>query len=149
MSKRQATIERGLTRGEVAGLLGTSVSSVRRMEGKTLHPIRDRDGVWRFDPDEVKRVPSRWREPEPRRVKKREGRLAARVFALFDEGMSLSEIVQELEEPPTVIRGLYAEWCMSLDDGERARADAAAVEAERAHWGEISRVVAGESSRIR
>lgn len=141
MSKRQGETEAGLTRGDVAGLLGTSVSSVRRMEGKVLHPTRDSDGVWRFDPEQVRHLPSRWRDPEQPRPKKREGRLAARVFALFDQGMSLPEIVQELEEPPGVIRALYAEWSVSLEEGERVRVDKALAGEERARWDDLARTV--------
>ena len=46
----------GITRGEVAKLLGKSVATVRRMEGSELHPTVDTKGVNRFAPDDVARV---------------------------------------------------------------------------------------------
>jgi septal ring factor EnvC (AmiA/AmiB activator) len=45
-----------MTRGQVAKRLGKSVATVRRMEGRELHPSRDRNGVFQFDPAEVERV---------------------------------------------------------------------------------------------
>lgn len=45
-----------LTRGQVAKRLGKSVATVRRLEGRELHPRRDAKGVLRFDPDEVEAV---------------------------------------------------------------------------------------------
>jgi hypothetical protein len=45
-----------LTRGQVAKRLGKSIATVRRMEGRALHPKRDQKGVLRFNPAEVERV---------------------------------------------------------------------------------------------
>jgi hypothetical protein len=45
-----------LTRGQVAKRLGKSVATVRRLEGRELHPRRDTKGVLRFDPEEVEAV---------------------------------------------------------------------------------------------
>jgi hypothetical protein len=42
-----------LTRSQVAQRLGKSIATVRRLEGSSLHPSRDRDGVHRFDAREV------------------------------------------------------------------------------------------------
>lgn len=42
-----------LTRSQVAKRLGKSIATVRRLEGSRLHPTRDREGVYRFDRDEV------------------------------------------------------------------------------------------------
>lgn len=42
-----------------------------------------------------------------------EGRLAARVFYMFDHGRELREIVEELEVPPGVVRDLWHEWLAS------------------------------------
>jgi len=42
-----------LTRGQVAKRLGKSIATVRRMEGRELHPRRDAGGVFRFDSVEV------------------------------------------------------------------------------------------------
>jgi hypothetical protein len=42
-----------MTRKQVAVRLGKSLATVRRLEGVRLHPVRDAQGVHRFDPDEV------------------------------------------------------------------------------------------------
>lgn len=45
-----------ITRTEAAIRLSTDVSSIRRLEGKTLHPVKVPRGqrqIWVFDPDEV------------------------------------------------------------------------------------------------
>jgi hypothetical protein len=42
-----------LTRSQVARRLGRSIATVRRAEGKTLHPTVDGRGVHRFDVTEV------------------------------------------------------------------------------------------------
>lgn len=45
-----------ITRGQVAKRLGKSIATVRRMEGRDLHPTPDQSGTLRFDPDEVERA---------------------------------------------------------------------------------------------
>jgi len=42
-----------LSRAEAAALLGMSVASIRRREGRDLHPVVGADGAHRFDPAEV------------------------------------------------------------------------------------------------
>jgi hypothetical protein len=42
-------------------------------------------------------------------------RHAARVFYLFDHGRELREIVEELEVPPGVVRDLWHEWMIDLE----------------------------------
>lgn len=59
------------------------------------------------------------------------GRLAARVFYLFDHGRELREIVEELEVPPGVVRDLWHEWKIDLEDGEAERLKAAQSERRR------------------
>jgi hypothetical protein len=117
------TGQQRLTRREVAERLGISVSSVRRLEGVGLHPVLDDDGVWRFDPAELERMPV---QRKPRRGGKRsrtskEGDAAARVFAMFGQGRSLRDIVLSAKQPPDVVRRLYREWLVGLAEGERAR----------------------------
>jgi hypothetical protein len=50
-----------LTRSAVAKLLRRSIATVRRLEGRELFPRRDRNGVLRFDEDEVATVARRLR----------------------------------------------------------------------------------------
>src|ERR1051326_2865811 len=45
-----------LTRRQVARRLGKSVATVRRIEGILLEPIRDRRGIYRFDPNDVEEL---------------------------------------------------------------------------------------------
>jgi len=54
-------------------------------------------------------------------VGRREGRLAARVFHMFETGRELREIVEELEIPPRLVRDLWHEWLVDLEEGEMNR----------------------------
>jgi len=109
-----------LTRAQVAAELGyRSIFPIRKMEGKELRPVRDARG-WLFDPAEVAALKAKrplGKSPAPLP----EGRLAARVFFLFDHGRDLREIVEELEVPPSVVRNLWHEWLVGLEDGELER----------------------------
>lgn len=48
-----------LTRSQVAKRIGRSIATVRKMEGRTLHPRVDARGVHRFDVVEVEAVARR------------------------------------------------------------------------------------------
>lgn len=45
-----------LTRSGVTKRIGRSIATVRRMEGRSLHPTQDADGVHWFEPREVEVV---------------------------------------------------------------------------------------------
>jgi hypothetical protein len=45
-----------MTRAQVARYLGRSIATVRRAEGRHLHPHRDAKGIFRFAPDEVREL---------------------------------------------------------------------------------------------
>jgi hypothetical protein len=45
-----------LTRSQVAKRLDRSVATVRKMEGRVLHPTRNERGVWLFDEADVEEV---------------------------------------------------------------------------------------------
>ena len=111
-----------LTRAQVAAELGyRSIFPIRRMEGTKLHPVREARG-WVFDPAEVAEVKlTRVAPPRPATPAMSEGRIAARVFYLFDHGRELREVVQEAEVPPSVVRELWHEWLTDLDEGEMER----------------------------
>ena len=51
-----------LTRSQVARRIGRSLATVRRLEGKELHPRPDARGVNRFDPGEVDALADRLME---------------------------------------------------------------------------------------
>ncbi len=88
-----------LTRAQVAAELGyRSIFPMRRIEGQKLHPARKTRG-WVFDPAEVAALKAAADGGEPA-APHSEGRLAARMFYLFDHGRELREIVEELEFRP-------------------------------------------------
>ena len=92
-----------LIRAQVAAELGyRRIFPVRKMEGHHLHPVRAPRG-WLFDPAEVAAIKAKRRitsaaAPVP------EGRIAARVFHLFDKGRELREIVEELARAASYAR---------------------------------------------
>ncbi|MBI2894418.1 MAG: hypothetical protein HYY06_12780 [Deltaproteobacteria bacterium] len=101
-----------LTRSQVAERLGTSIASVRRLEGKKLHPRRGPRGVWLFDPAELAAVAEEQTSSltaKPRRSA--DGDVAAEAFARFNRGLGPREVVVELRQPPHVIIGLHRVWC--------------------------------------
>jgi len=119
-----------LTRAQVAAELGyRSIFPIRKMEGSVLHPVRDARG-WLFDPAEVAALKAK-RPIANAGGPVSEGRIAARVFYLFDKGRELREIVEELEIPPGVVRDLWHEWLMDLDEGEENRRKSAQEERKR------------------
>ena len=98
---------------------------------KEPHPLRLRRGVNFFDSREVRalarkrasvspfvRATSLLERPAFRRS---DGHEAAEVFQLLNQNKSLRDIVIEACIPPTRVRALYREWCLSLEDGERLR----------------------------
>jgi hypothetical protein len=120
-----------LTRAQVAAELGyRSIFPIRKMEGQALHPVREARG-WLFDPAEVSALKATRTSTAPTGASIPEGRLAARVFFLFDHGRELREIVQELEVSPGVVRDLWHEWLVGLEDGELDRRKSAGDERRR------------------
>lgn len=102
-----------LTRAETAKRLGVSTATVRRMEGTLLNPSVDRLGRHLFERAEVYAVAqARARRPGARAS---DGRLAAKVFTMFEDGAELAEIVIALEIEPLAVRALYQEWRVSLE----------------------------------
>jgi hypothetical protein len=107
----------GMTRVEVADSLGVSVATVRRLEGKTLHPTRASDGHWCFDPREVESVRPAMAHAgkaaapgKPTGRGPADGELAAKLFPLFERGASFDAVVRETHASPTAIRALFREW---------------------------------------
>ena len=119
------------TRHEVAEHLSVSITTVRRMEGRDLHPQLDARGVRLFAASEVRSVAER-RAPRPTTDKTEdEGALAARVFALFRGGADLRTVVITARVHPRVVRDLYTEWWVTLNEGERRRRQALADAEDR------------------
>jgi hypothetical protein len=119
-----------LTRAQVAAELGyRSIFPMRKMEGETLHPVRTARG-WLFDPKEVVALKAK-RPLGGTGAQLPEGRIAARVFHLFDTGRELREIVEELEIAPGIVRELWHEWLVDLEEGEMNRRKSAQEERRR------------------
>ena len=113
------------TRGRVAGVLGCSISSVRRLEESgELHPEVGERGIRFHDPDEVRDLVARQpmapsscdhaahhdqgaalpQGPEA------PGVVAAEVFELFEGGITPVEVVINLERDPATVEALYERW---------------------------------------
>jgi len=103
----------GLTRAQVARQLGTTVTTVHRMRLRgELHPTRDANGIYRYDPADVIRAGT-GRKGAARYTA---GQIASRAFQLFDCGGELKDIVIALEITPEEVFRLYRLWQCSLDD---------------------------------
>lgn len=85
-----------LTRGQVAKRLGKSIATVRRMEGNVLHPVRDRNGIFQFDPVEVERVAQVRRDPSVQG----ERRSAWLIDTVGDRGIASDDADSEEDAPP-------------------------------------------------
>lgn len=97
-----------LTRKEAAKRLGTSCSTVRRLEERSeLHPVQDEDDVHFFDPVEVATLARRRGTGTPTSSA---GELAAAAFEMFGGGLGQREVVVALRQPPGVVRQLYKDW---------------------------------------
>src|SRR6185295_9857637 len=119
-----------LTRAQVAAELGyRSIFPIRKMEGQALHPVRTARG-WLFDPEEVATLKLK-RPIGSAAAPVSEDRLAARVFHLFDTGRERREIVEELEVAPAIVRDLWHEWLVDLEEGEQNRRKTAQDERRR------------------
>ncbi len=91
-----------LTRSQVARRLGRSLATVRRAEGKALHPTVDGRGVHQFDPVEVDaladRLTGRFEEPHSAYAFGRDDHLEAREEEDAREVNELRARVAELED---------------------------------------------------
>ena len=99
-----------LTRGQVARRLGTSLSTVRRMEGEQLKPIIGPRGVHYFEETEIQAVFVRVRRARIPDNERADGTLAAAAFALFQRGADVVAVVKELREAPEKIETLLGHW---------------------------------------
>ncbi|HKO52270.1 MAG TPA: hypothetical protein VJV79_31395 [Polyangiaceae bacterium] len=99
-----------LTRGQVARRLGTSLSTVRRMEGEQLRPIIGPRGVHYFEETEIQAVFVRVRRSRMPDNERADGTLAAAAFALFQRGADVVAVVKELREAPEKVESLLGHW---------------------------------------
>jgi len=99
------------TRARVAEVLDVSVTTIRRLEGRTLHPHRGQDGIHLFDRTEVEHLAATRRSD--RRQSHRDtqaGQISAAAFALLKNGTRPSDVVIELELPARVVEDLHESW---------------------------------------
>jgi hypothetical protein len=108
--------------------------------------VREARG-WVFDPAEVAEVKLTRMAPRPAAPAMSEGRIAARVFYLFDHGRELREVVQEAEVPPKLVRELWHEWLTDLDEGEMERRKTKQDERQRRREQEEMRELERRSER--
>lgn len=114
-----------LTRSAVAEILGVHISTVRRLEGRDLHPVRDPNGIHHFDRREVEELATkRGRSGRP------SGRMAARVYELLRDRKSIGEIVHETELAPEEVRALFEQ--LTTPFGQLTREDRDAQERREA-----------------
>jgi hypothetical protein len=145
-----------LTRAQVATRLGTSVSTVRRYEGQTLHPEIDDAGVRWFDSEEVAKVASALanelgtgrRKPRNRNehiaAARSDGEIAAQVFERFEQRQSLAEIVVGVRIEPEKVRELFQQWCVGLTEGQLLNADRKSSDANLPIEGDVARAQRGQ-----
>ena len=98
-----------ITRAEVARILGVSGSSVRRMEGRELHPIIV-DEVHFHNEMEVRELLMSRSGAQPAAVLTYDAELAAKVFGLLDEGLDSVAIVKKLVIHPEVVEQIEKKW---------------------------------------
>jgi hypothetical protein len=119
-----------LTKHQAAARLRKPATEIGRLADRGyLHPIL-RNGNRLFALSEVEAFARPGRRPSPWLVspsktrsakvsagRPTEGREAAAVFRLIDQGLSLREIVMRAHVPPHRVRALYREWQRGLEDG--------------------------------
>lgn len=118
-----------LTRSQVARRIGRSLATVRRLEGKELHPRPDARGVNRFDPGEVDALADRLME-------------TGSVPALHDDGPPSAE--SDYRQDAQTITKLTADvenLQRQLDHAERKARDA--DHQLHAHKERVARVLGG------
>jgi len=120
MSKPQAASQTGstdklLTRAPAAEVIGVSESTFRRrIENVELTPIKD-GGVHRFAESEVLEVALRYRRDRQRGAAHQNGsddrgKLAAKLFTAFDDGVSSVDAVKRFELDPAIVEALHVQW---------------------------------------
>jgi hypothetical protein len=136
-----------------------SISTIRRLEGTRLHPEIGPGSTRLFDPAEVAAVAASLarsippaQEPKPAAITR--GELAARIFERFEHRYSLSEIVIELRVSPDLVRELYHQWRIGLEQGEARRNDSAVSTADTPEVSEdelrnlLARLPVNEATRV-
>ena len=117
------------TRAHAAEYFGASVATILQLEREQKIRVR-RDGRHVYlNFEDVKRARSEWRPQRARKVKNKgdtihllRARIAVQCFPEFAAGTPLVDIVQKHCVDPMLVRQLYEEWKVSLDEGVVRRA---------------------------
>lgn len=120
--------KRFLTRAQVARATGRHISTVRRWEGRKLHPIVDRDGVRHFDPDEVAALAAdlgvgsvdTWSSSESEAARLPHAQ-ATEVMRLIVAGESDREVALRTQTNPFVVREFRRIFARDIDKLRRVR----------------------------
>jgi hypothetical protein len=117
-----------LTRSQVAERIGTSIATVRRLEGNGLTPQIDPNGTHRFQPKEVTALAAsrandaigrnKIRNVKPAAEVRTRGEVAALVYERFEQRQSQAEIVIGLRIEPETVRELFDQWCLGLVEAQ-------------------------------
>jgi hypothetical protein len=103
------TAARGLTRAQVAELLGVPESEVGRMDGRLLRPVRTGDRRWLYDLGEIRALLDRSSGPSGTRPVV-SGETTAQVFELFEGGKTLAQAVIATQQTADTIMHLRAQY---------------------------------------
>jgi hypothetical protein len=103
------TAPRGLTRAQVAELLGIPESEVGRMDGHLLHPVRTGDRRWLYELAELRALRDRSNGPTGGKPIV-SGETTAQVFALFEAGKTLAQAVIATQQTADTIMHLRAQY---------------------------------------
>jgi hypothetical protein len=101
------TAPRGLTRAQVAELLGIPESEVGRMDGRLLHPVRTDDRRWLYELAEVRTLLDRTNGSAGGKPIV-SGETTAQVFELFEAGKTLTQAVIATQQTADTIMHLRA-----------------------------------------
>jgi hypothetical protein len=85
----------------VAALLHVTEDQVERMHGRELHPQQAADRSWRYSPSEVSAIAFGGTA---------DGVTAAKVFALFENGVPVQKVVIETQQTPEAVMTLREKW---------------------------------------
>lgn len=137
-----------LTRSAVANRLGKSIATVRRLEDKVLHPVRDAKGVLWFSEDEVDQLV---RHPTPApSLFSRPITMRDRDSVPDDRGYRLDALLQRVDELERGQQAERARVALRVEEAERLAQNAQReLEAmERARQEHMRQVAADEAIEL-
>jgi transcriptional regulator with XRE-family HTH domain len=101
---------RGLTRAQVAELLGVTDRDVVKMHGRQLHPAHASNRLWLYEPREVRALLTGRPAAAGNENTEPDGSVTAAAFALFGARKPLPAVVVELKVNASTALRLRAEY---------------------------------------